>query len=250
MSGGGFGDALEFEKFQLGDWWDKIKENPEQLLIGAGDPISAGLWGSILGKEYEPFVNVLGGPYGGSHKWATGTGEGGGVYERAEQAGIDTSAAGGIHDIAEVIAATMALTGGGSGWGGGGFGGGGEGALTGIDPSTYAATPRSYFPLEGAGGAGGGFWDFGSMDWSDPSTYMDLLGNMPQSGGPGGGGGRAQQASDPAPTRRVMPFLTESSFLPQDIGMPQVYSPRRQLPFGLLSDEEEERMRMMFGGIL
>ena len=247
----GFGESLEFEKFQLGDWWDKIKENPEQLLIGAGDPISAGLWGSILDKEYEPFVNVLGGPYGGQDKWSSGLGEAGGVYRRARESGLDTSSAEGIHDIAEVIAATMALTGGGGGWGGGGGAPtGGEGALTGIDPSTFAATPRSYFPLEGAGGGGGlfggGGFDFGAMDWSNPSTYMDLMGSMP-TGGMSGGGGRAQQASDPPPQRTIYP--TPSMFSPQDVGSPDVYAPQRVIPFGLLMQDEEE-MQKLFGGIL
>lgn len=98
-------DALSFERFQLGDWWDKIKDNPEQLLIGAGDPFSAALWGGITGKDYEPFVNALGGPQGSGF---LGLGENGGVYERAQNAGINTDTAGGLHNAAELVAASYA----------------------------------------------------------------------------------------------------------------------------------------------
>ena len=244
----GFGDSLEFEKFQLGDWWDKIKDNPEQLILGAGDPISAGLWGSILDKEYEPFVNVLGGPYGGSGKWSSGLGEGGGVYERARDAGIDTSSAAGIHDIAEVVAGTMA------GYYGGQAAGLWGGQTPGINPGAESSVQTFPYPESGPIGGGeyidaagnpigGGMGDLGSL----MSEYSDLL-NKYGGMGSGQGMGSAGQASDPPPQRTIQPG--SSSFVPMDVGAPQVYSPRRMTPFGLLTDEEEERMRTMFGGIL
>ena len=101
------GDNLDFEGFNLSDIWGKIKDNPEQLLLGAGTPIGAKLWGEILGKDYEPMVNVLGGPMGSGFM---GLGSGG-VYNRAQAEGINTKSAIQMHDLAEVIAGTMGIGG-------------------------------------------------------------------------------------------------------------------------------------------
>ena len=161
-----FGDALGFEKFQLSDWWRKAKKNPEQLLLGAADPWGAKLWGKVLGKDYEPFVDQMGGPYGGSTISAFGKNDGG-VYGRAEAAGVDTKSAKGIHDAAHVLSALFAGGYGASALGGGGgaaagtAGGTGGGLL-----SSAAPTAASFMPgtagaagLEGVtvvGSAGGG----------------------------------------------------------------------------------------------
>jgi hypothetical protein len=90
------GDALKFEKFQLEEWWDGIKENPEQLLLGAADPVGAELWGGITGKDYQPMVSEWGGP----------TEE---TFAKAEAEGIDTESAGKIHEVAEGIAQAYAM---------------------------------------------------------------------------------------------------------------------------------------------
>jgi len=90
------GDALDFEKFQLGEWWDMIKEDPERLLFPSADPLSADISGSIMGKDYEPMVNTWGGPTGAT-------------FEAAEAEGIDTGMAQDIHEVAEGIAKAYTL---------------------------------------------------------------------------------------------------------------------------------------------
>ena len=90
------GESLKFEKFQLSEWWDNIKENPEQMILGANDPLGAEIWGGITGKDYEPQVNLWGGPTGAT-------------FEKAEAEGIDTERAQQIHEVAEGIAKAYTL---------------------------------------------------------------------------------------------------------------------------------------------
>lgn len=85
------GDMYDFEKNNFSNMWKKFKNDPTQLLIGAGDPFSAKMWGGITGKDYEPYVNQLGGATEKS-------------FQDAEKEGIDTGAARGAHKIAGAIA--------------------------------------------------------------------------------------------------------------------------------------------------
>lgn len=91
----GISDVFKFERFKLGNMWGKIKDNPEQLLLGAGDPLSAKAWGGVTGKDYEPLVD----------QWGGATKD---DYKKAEAAGIDTSAGKGMHGIARAIASVYA----------------------------------------------------------------------------------------------------------------------------------------------
>lgn len=118
------GDALKFDKFALKDMWGKIKDDPERLLVGAVDPWSTKMWNKALGKDYEPLVDQMGGPYGGHTVSAFGN-QDGGVYKRAQDAGMDTSEGGTMHDIAHVIAAFY----GGQALGGAAAGGGSTGGI-------------------------------------------------------------------------------------------------------------------------
>ncbi len=69
-----------------------IKEDPERIFIGAMfAPGGEQVWGKALGKDYEPSVNLWGGPRGST-------------FQEAEEAGIDTSASRGMHSLAEGIA--------------------------------------------------------------------------------------------------------------------------------------------------
>jgi hypothetical protein len=101
---GTLSDILGFEKFNLKDMWRKIKDDPERLLIGAVDPASTKMWNKVLGKDYEPIVDQMGGAYGGHTISAFGNTDGG-VYGRARDAGIDVDAGAGMHDIAHTVAA-------------------------------------------------------------------------------------------------------------------------------------------------
>lgn len=98
------GNIVDFEKSQLSDWWSKFKNDPTQLLIGAGDPFSAKMWSGITGKDYEPYVNQYGGPTNQA-------------YESAERKGIDTSDSRGSHAVAQTIASLYGGAGAGAGLG-------------------------------------------------------------------------------------------------------------------------------------
>jgi len=90
-------DQIEFERFQLDKWKDMIKEDPERIFIGAMfAPGGEQVWGKALGKDYEPSVNLWGGPRGRT-------------FEEAEAEGIDTSASRGMHSLAEGIAKMYAF---------------------------------------------------------------------------------------------------------------------------------------------
>lgn len=223
---GFLGDNFGFESFQLKDWWNKAKDNPEQLLLGAADPLSAKALSKVTGKKYEPFVDQMGGPYGGHTISAFGA-NGGGVYGRANAAGIDTKAAGGVHDAAHVVAAMfgaqglagagqgmMGSVGGGAGggaapaagagWGGAGtsnaglgvFGGGGTGGLAGVGGGNAGA-------LAASGGITGGA-GMGSATAQAPMGMQDYMKLAQQ-----GGGGQQQQQEQPGPK----PYLYRGSIV-------------------------------------
>lgn len=90
-----FSDVFDFEKFNLGDMWDKVKEDPERLFLGAADPFGTKLWSGITGQDWEPIVNQMGGATEGA-------------YERAGEAGINTEPGRQMHGLAEVIASMYA----------------------------------------------------------------------------------------------------------------------------------------------
>lgn len=132
------GNLLNFEKFNLGEIGNKIGKNPERLLIGAVDPFSSRVWGGLLGKDYTPMVDQFGGASPDT-------------YQKAEAAGIDTSAGKGMHNIAHAVAAAYA-----GGYGANQLGFGGAQAAP-ADYYTTGATEGSTFgnSLTGAGGSSG-----------------------------------------------------------------------------------------------
>jgi hypothetical protein len=151
-----FGDVLGFEKFHASDLLERTKDDPKRLILGV-DPLSTKAWNKVLGRDDEPLVDQMGGPYAGH---TIGGDEG--VFERARAEGIDTGPGKGMHDIAHVVAAIYAgqgLTGLGTGQNPFGFGGEASsqvpGATPGINP---AANPN--------GGAFGGF------DWQQMMQMM------------------------------------------------------------------------------
>lgn len=52
----------DFEKVHLKDMFEQIKKNPGRVLYGSFDPISTKLWNKLLGTDYTPIMNQLGGP--------------------------------------------------------------------------------------------------------------------------------------------------------------------------------------------
>ena len=130
------GDALKFENFNLKEMFKTVKDNPERLFLGALTPVGTKAWGGLLGKDWESPLNYFGGPSDET-------------FRKAEEAGIDTGGAQGIHNVAEGIAASYA----------GGYG---------LDQLGAGG-------LGGGGGDGGGGFDIGK-----------LLQNMPNTSGGGG----------------------------------------------------------------
>jgi hypothetical protein len=125
------GDLYDFEKSQLSDWARRFKNDPTQLLIGAGDPFSAKMWGGITGKEYEPYVNQMGGPTEGA-------------YQSAERKGVNTSNSRGSHQIAGAIASY--------------FGGGALGNLAGAAGTATGIGANAGQALGGAAVGAGNAW--------------------------------------------------------------------------------------------
>lgn len=124
-------DIGKFELFHTKDVLKKIKDNPERLLLGGfgTDPFTAKITNKALGTNYEPLVDQMGGAYGGHTISAFGNNDGG-VYKRAQDAGINTSAGAGAQDVAHLVAAMYA----------GGYAGDQLGALGGSSGSMSPAT--------------------------------------------------------------------------------------------------------------
>lgn len=129
-----FSDMLKFEGFNLKNIGKTIKENPEQLFLGAMEPVGGKLWGEILHKDYDEPLNAFGGPNSST-------------YDKAEAEGIDTGWSESSHDAARIIAAIYAGGYAASAAGAGGAAGAGAGAGAGEGAAAAGA---------GAGAAGGG----------------------------------------------------------------------------------------------
>lgn len=147
------GDMFDFEKFNLKEMWNKVREDPERLFLGAADPIGGKLWGEILHKDYDPIVNQWGGPTGST-------------FDKAAANGVDTGWSESSHDAARVIAGLFA---GNYAAGAAGFGGGAGGAEAGGGAGS------------GAGGLSYGGGESSFMGGSaEPSGFLgDMSGGNP-----------------------------------------------------------------------
>jgi hypothetical protein len=253
---GWLSDNLDFEKFHLSDMWDRLKDDPKRLLLGV-DPFSTSIWNTALGRDDDPIMNQLGGPMGGDY---LGIGSGG-VYDRAQEAGVNTGPAMQMHDLAETVAAFYGAGGaarglgniGGSGGGivagegGGGIlggesggilgGGGGASGGGGIGGGATGGTAPA-----GGGSGSGGMFDFGSMDWGNPQTYMDLMQMMPQ-----GGQQQQQQPQGPPPMR----LPQGPGGISQPGGMYGHAAPaNREALLGLLASVDDDELQKVLGGLL
>lgn len=146
----GLDDMLAFEKNNLSYWWDAIREDPERLLmpIFGADPIQSKVFGEILGKDYEPMLNQLGGPSKGA-------------YVDAAKKGIDVGPSAGAHQVAAAIASWYA-----------------GGALAAAAPAAVPLTTAQGAAVVGAGA--------GAIDEElDPIDSIDLGGLESQYAVPG-----------------------------------------------------------------
>lgn len=83
--------ALKFEKYNVTGIVKDIAKNPQRLLTGAVDPLGTKITNTVLGTNYKPVVNQLGG--------ATEQ-----RFRDAEAQGIDTGTARTLHGVAGAIA--------------------------------------------------------------------------------------------------------------------------------------------------
>jgi hypothetical protein len=146
-------DWLDFAKFNVSDQWRKIKEDPERPFIGAMDQAGSKVWGTLLGKDYEPMTDWYGGaPFQ--------------TYDRAEAKGINTKPFGTGQTIANTIASLYA-----GGYGAQQLGGLGSAGGNVIDSSAVA------------GGGSGGGGSFIPSAGSGANFGIDTAGSYGLSGG-------------------------------------------------------------------
>lgn len=86
--------VADFEEVNFNYIKDTLLENPERLLYGSADPLSTLIWNEVLGTNYAPVINQMGGP----------TPE---AFMLAEQQGIDTSISQISHQVASAIAGAI-----------------------------------------------------------------------------------------------------------------------------------------------
>ena len=181
---------LDFEKFQLKDWFRQIKDNPARLFYGGIDPFSTGMWNKILGKDDAPLINQWGGPT--EQRFAD-----------ADAAGINTTPSRNSHALAQMIAQFYAMQGLGNSFGG--SGGAPEGAISEIPASSYEALPRggisqipaqSYAPTARSGSLA-----------PAASGGNSLLDNIPKQNLGGGGGSGGGSSADNSELIRLMAEL-------------------------------------------
>ncbi len=53
--------GLDFEKFHFKQIWDDLRRNPGRILYGSFDPLSTKMWNEVLGTDYDPIINQMGG---------------------------------------------------------------------------------------------------------------------------------------------------------------------------------------------
>ena len=196
---GGLSSVFDFELFNLKDMLKKIGDEPLSALVGGLTPIGAELWKGlgVLDKDFDPPVNILGGPKGGD---TLGIGSGG-VFDRAQAEGIDTSLSQKSHDAAEVVASLYGIA------GLSGAGGGAGNALTEIPAGDFAPLERS------TSFAGGG----GTSGFQNVMDKINQFSNIPQPDlGQGAGTQQAAQGPSAAEQQQLMVLLAQAARLRQE----------------------------------
>lgn len=186
-------DALRFEGWRGGQFWEAIKKDPQRLLTGAFDPIGTGIYNKVTGDNLEPLGNQLGAPTEDQ-------------YAKAEAHGLNTGGARNMNDIAQVVAAIYGGQALGAAAGGGG-GGASAGGTTGIETTSEATGfgvgqggAAGYNGGLGGGMSGGyaGSAAAGGSDWANYAKLAGAAGNQPT---PAPAFGAPPKAGTPQPFR-------------------------------------------------
>lgn len=174
------GDNLKFEGFNLKGIAQKIGHDPERLFLGALDPASTKMWGGLLGKDWKPMVDQVGGPTGDT-------------FSQARAAGINTGPASMMHNIAHAIVGAE-------------VGGYGMGQLGGAAASETGSTMPGVFGDYSNEGAHYGLGGLNASTSSPVNSSMGAGGMPPwarmlQGGMQGFGQGKSQQQSNLIPAQ-------------------------------------------------
>lgn len=167
---GWLSDVFKFETGHLDDIWGDIKDNPERILVGATDPASTKAWNKVLGKDWDPMVDQM----GGATKQR---------YTDAEAKGINTGPARGLQDVAHVVAAAYA----------GNYGANQLGAAGQVPASELGTVPSSA-PSANYGGLGETYGPSSGSSLGQWGSGLQKAGNLMQ-----GLGGQQQQPAPPRP---------------------------------------------------
>jgi hypothetical protein len=200
--------GLDFEKFHFEQIWKDLMHNPGRMLYGSFDPLSTKMWNEVLGTDYDPIINQMG---GATNQRFVDYVEAGGDPKLAEKAARN-------HQIAATVASIYAggaLAGAAGGAGGAAAGAGGAGAagagasaisgLTAAMPSaaTFSAGLSGYGALATAGVTAGA----AEMDEEFPMEFDEQplitrpgslsVGNVPTWSRYGAAQGGLMRASQP-----------------------------------------------------
>jgi hypothetical protein len=157
--------GLDFEKFHFEQIWKDLMHNPGRMLYGSFDPLSTKMWNEVLGTDYDPIINQMG---GATNQRFVDYVEAGGDPKLAEKAARN-------HQIAATVASIYAGGAlgamGGAGGAAAGAGSSTVGGLTAAMPSaaTFSAGLSGTGALATAGVAAGA----AEMDEEFPMEFED-----------------------------------------------------------------------------
>jgi hypothetical protein len=182
----GLGQILSFQSNLGGNILEAWKKDPERALLGFNTPLESSIGGAITGKDYRPTVDM----YGGATKYDS---------QSAQEKGIDTQSGEAMHQIARMLVAKFAMSGGPSA--GGASAGGADGnilladsgqTMTDVSPGLNEGNGMWDWldgieePVNFQGGGGGDFFNGydSSIPYTDETGAFDMYGS--NSGAPGG----------------------------------------------------------------
>lgn len=210
------GDIFNFQKYLGKDVFKKWKDNPERAVLGINTPLESKLWGGILGKNYEPTIDMFGGNTENQARGATAS-------------GINTGPGEKVHDVARAIASIIA---GGYGAGQLGMFGGGAGATGGASAaggaSMPAAVPESASTLSrwGMTQSSPGVWDRVGGSGAAAPAWSNWIKQSP---------GQQQQQPRPPEKRSAAPMSDPYGLVAS--GLPP------EMP--TLTPQEEQRLKVL-----
>lgn len=151
-----FGDVFSFEGNKLGNMWDKYQQDPERLFLGINTPFESKVWGSVLGKDYTPTVDMYGGATPDD-------------ISSAKAKGINTGPSESLHGIARGVVNAFAGGAAAGAMGGGASAGGGSGLLSSGGTAAEGMGGGTGITA-GAGGQGFQAGAMGNSLYTSPST--------------------------------------------------------------------------------